>query len=84
MSSHRAGHGQGAGGSCPVAKSGRADRGRPRRRRGLHTGVSANGTIEVPISIPGSPCRILVGRGLLATAGQNCADHGWGASCALI
>jgi len=46
--------------------------------------VSANGTIEVPISIPGSLCRILVGRGLLATAGQNCADHGWGASCALI
>jgi len=46
--------------------------------------VSTSELIEVPVAIPGSPCRIFVGLGLLAEAGRYCANQGWGSSCALI
>ena len=46
--------------------------------------MSTSELIEVPVAIPGSPCRIFVGLGLLAEAGRYCANQGWGSSCALI
>ena len=42
------------------------------------------GPIEVPVTIPGSACRVLVGRGLLARAGELVREAGLRGTCALI
>lgn len=42
------------------------------------------GPIEVPVAIPGSACRVLVGRGLLARAGELVREAGLRGTCALI
>lgn len=46
--------------------------------------MSARNAIEVPVHIPGSACRVIVGRGLLARAGELCAEAGLGGNCAII
>jgi len=46
--------------------------------------VSAPPTIEVPVNIPGSACRVLVGNGLLARTGEFCREAGLRGKCALI
>lgn len=46
--------------------------------------MSARDFIEVPVNIPGSPCRVAVGRGLLARAGVLCAEAGLRGTCAII
>lgn len=46
--------------------------------------MSAPDTIEVPVTIPGTACRVLVGNGLLARAGALCADAGLRGKCAVI
>ena len=46
--------------------------------------MSAAGPIEVPARIPGKPCRILVGAGLAARAGDYCRQAGFGGACAII
>lgn len=43
-----------------------------------------NETIEVPIRIPGSQCRVLVGRGLLSLAGRLARESGLRGACAVI
>jgi len=46
--------------------------------------VSAAQSIDVPVSIPGASCRVLVGCGLLAKTGELCAEAGLRGKCALI
>jgi len=46
--------------------------------------VKNPGPIEVPVAIPGSACRVLVGRGLLARAGELVREAGLRGTCALI
>lgn len=40
--------------------------------------------IEVPVDIPGKPCRVLVGSGLLARAGALARESGFDGNCAVI
>jgi 3-dehydroquinate synthase len=40
--------------------------------------------VEVPVDIPGRPCRILAGPGLMARAGELSAEAGLRGSCAII
>lgn len=40
--------------------------------------------IDVPVSIPGSPCRVLVGQDLLARAGALCSEAGLHGRCAIV
>jgi 3-dehydroquinate synthase len=46
--------------------------------------VTARDAIEVPVSIPGSTCRVLTGSGLLARTGELCREAGLRGSCAVI
>ncbi len=46
--------------------------------------MTAAGTIEVPVRIPGKPCRILAGQRLVAATGELCAAAGFKGSCAVI
>ena len=40
--------------------------------------------VEVPVDIPGKPCRVLVGSGLLCRAGGLARESGFSGSCAVI
>ena len=42
------------------------------------------GPIEVPVAIPGSACRVLVGRGLLPLTGELVRESGLSGVCAII
>lgn len=46
--------------------------------------MSAPQTIEVPVAIPGTKCRVLVGTGLLAGAGALCTKAGLLGRCAVV
>ena len=46
--------------------------------------MTARDVIEVPVSIPGSTCRVLTGSGLLARTGELCQATGLRGSCAVI
>lgn len=46
--------------------------------------MSAQETLHVPVRLPGSPCRILAGPGLLAEAGRHAAEAGLRGSCTII
>jgi len=46
--------------------------------------VSAAQPIDVPVTIPGKSCRVLVGGGLLGEAGKLCAEAGLRGKCAVI
>lgn len=46
--------------------------------------MSAAHPIEVAVKIPGAVCRVLVGPGLLARAGELCAEAGLRGKCAVI
>lgn len=46
--------------------------------------MSSLQSIEVPVTIPGVSCRVLVGRGLLARAGKLCSEAGLRGKCAVI
>ena len=40
--------------------------------------------IEIPVALPGRPCRVLAGPGLLAQTGSRCAEAGLHGTCAVI
>lgn len=46
--------------------------------------MTAAKAIEVPVHIPGKPCRILAGQGLAAAAGELCAAAGFKGACVVI
>ena len=46
--------------------------------------MSTAGAIEVPVHIPGKPCRILAGPGLVPRAGELCTAAGFKGACAVI
>ncbi|MBU3666639.1 MAG: 3-dehydroquinate synthase [Chthoniobacterales bacterium] len=65
-----------------AAESGGAGRCRARRFRIRR--VSTADCIEVPVKIPGKSCRVLVGAGLIARAGELVNATGLRGSCAII